>query len=78
MAVEHGIDGIFVSTHAGRVSDAAMGAIEMLPQIVEATQGRAEVYVGFWHPAGQRRDQSLGPGRTRCGHRPAPVLGLGR
>ena len=45
LAVEHGIDGIFVSTHAGRVSDAAMGAIEMLPQIVEATQGRAEVYV---------------------------------
>ncbi len=45
LAVEHGIDGIFVSTHAGRVSDAAMGAIEILPQIVEATQGRAEVYL---------------------------------
>ena len=45
LAVEHGIDGIFVSTHAGRVSDAAMGAIEMLPQIVDAAKGRAEVYV---------------------------------
>lgn len=45
LAVEHGIDGIFVSTHAGRVSDATKGAIEMLPEIVEATQGRAEVYV---------------------------------
>lgn len=45
LAVEHGIDGIFVSTHAGRVSDSAVGAIEMLPQIVEATRARAEVYV---------------------------------
>ena len=45
LAVEHGIDGIFVSTHAGRVSDAAMGAIELLPEIVEAAKGRAEVYV---------------------------------
>ena len=45
LAVEHGIDGIFVSTHAGRVSDATKGAIELLPEIVEATQGRAEVYV---------------------------------
>ena len=45
LAMEHGIDGIFVSTHAGRVSDAATGAIEMLPQIVEATRARAEVYV---------------------------------
>ena len=45
LAVEHGIDGIFVSTHAGRVSDATMGAIEMLPEVVDAAKGRAEVYV---------------------------------
>ena len=45
LAVEHGIDGILVSTHGGRVSDSTMGAIEMLPEIVDAASGRAEVYV---------------------------------
>jgi len=45
IAVESGIDGIQVSTHGGRQLDMTMGAIEMLPEIVEATNGRAEVYV---------------------------------
>ena len=45
LAVENGVDGIFVSTHGGRVSDATMGAIEMLPEVVDAANGRAEVYV---------------------------------
>ncbi len=45
IAVESGVDGILVSTHGGRQMDMTMGAIEMVPEIVEATKGRAEVYV---------------------------------
>ena len=44
-AVEHGVDGLLVSTHGGRQLDMTMGAIEMVPEVVEAARGRAEVYV---------------------------------
>ena len=44
-AVEHGVEGILVSTHGGRQLDQTMGAIEMVPEIVEASRGQAEVYV---------------------------------
>ena len=45
IAVESGVNGIQVSTHGGRQLDMTMGAIEMLPEIVEAAKGQAEVYV---------------------------------
>ena len=45
LAVEHGVDGIFVSNHGGRQMDMTMSAIETLPEIVVAVQGRAEVYL---------------------------------
>ena len=45
LAVEHGVEGIQVSTHGGRQLDMTMGAIETVPEIVEAVKGRAEVYV---------------------------------
>ncbi len=45
VAVESGVNGILVSTHGGRQIDQTMGAIEMLPEIVEASKGRAEVYL---------------------------------
>ena len=44
-AVENGVDGILVSTHGGRQLDMTMGAIEMVPEIVAAARGQAEVYV---------------------------------
>ena len=34
LAVEHGVEGILVSTHGGRQLDMTMGAIEMVPEIV--------------------------------------------
>ena len=45
IAVESGVQGILVSTHGGRQMDMTMGAIEMVPEIVEASKGQAEVYV---------------------------------
>ncbi len=45
VAVESGVQGILVSTHGGRQMDMTMSAIEMVPEVVEAAHGHAEVYV---------------------------------
>ena len=44
-AVESGVDGILVSTHGARRFDGDMSSIEVVPEVVAATRGRAEVYV---------------------------------
>ena len=43
MAVEHGVEVVYVSNHGGRQLDHAQGSIEVLPEVVEAVDGRAEV-----------------------------------
>jgi 4-hydroxymandelate oxidase len=45
IAAESGVNGILVSTHGGRQLDSTLGAIEMLPEVVEAVNGRCEVYL---------------------------------
>jgi len=49
-AVEHGADGIIVSNHGGRQLDGAPSTISVLPGIVDAVEGRAEVLIdgGIW------------------------------
>ena len=43
IAVEHGVDVIYVSNHGGRQLDHGRGTIETLPEIVEAAAGKADV-----------------------------------
>ena len=43
LAVEHGADVVYVSNHGGRQLDHAEGSIEVLPEVVDAVAGRAEV-----------------------------------
>jgi len=43
LAVEHGADVVYVSNHGGRQLDHGQGTIEMLPEVVDAVSGRAEV-----------------------------------
>ena len=43
LAVEHGVAAIVVSNHGGRQLDGAPATIEVLPEVVEAVQGRCEV-----------------------------------
>lgn len=45
LAVEHGADVIYVSNHGGRQLDHAQASIEVLPEVVAAVEGRAEVLV---------------------------------
>ncbi|MDQ4490092.1 alpha-hydroxy-acid oxidizing protein [Sinomonas sp. ASV486] len=42
-ALEHGVDGIIVSNHGGRQLDGALGSLDALPGVVEATAGRVPV-----------------------------------
>jgi lactate 2-monooxygenase len=43
LAVEHGVEGVLVSNHGGRQVDGAIGALDALPEVVAAVDGRCEV-----------------------------------
>jgi 4-hydroxymandelate oxidase len=43
LAIEHGAAGIIVSNHGGRTLDTVPAAIEVLPAIVDAVQGRIPI-----------------------------------
>lgn len=45
LACEHGVDGVYVSNHGGRQLDHALGSIEVLPEVVQAVRGRAQIIV---------------------------------
>lgn len=43
LAVEHGVDGLVVSTHGGRQIDGSVAALDALPYVVDAVDGRVPV-----------------------------------
>jgi glycolate oxidase len=43
LAVEHGVDVVWVSNHGGRQLDHALGTMDVLPEVVEAVRGRAQI-----------------------------------
>jgi 4-hydroxymandelate oxidase len=45
LACEAGVDGIVVSNHGGRQLDGVAATIEVLPEVVDAVEGRVEVLV---------------------------------
>jgi glycolate oxidase len=45
LAVEAGVQIIWVSNHGGRQLDHTLGTIEVLPEIVDAVEGRAEIMI---------------------------------
>jgi isopentenyl diphosphate isomerase/L-lactate dehydrogenase-like FMN-dependent dehydrogenase len=45
LACEHGAAAVVVSNHGGRQLDGAIASLEALPEVVEAVDGRAEVYL---------------------------------
>jgi len=70
LAVEYGVDCIYVSNHGGRQLDYGRGAIDVLPEVVEAVGGKAEVAVdgGFCRGTDIVKAMILG----------ADAVGLGR
>jgi isopentenyl diphosphate isomerase/L-lactate dehydrogenase-like FMN-dependent dehydrogenase len=45
IAVDHGVDWIYVSNHGGRQLDHGRGSMHVLPEIVQAVKGRARIMV---------------------------------
>jgi isopentenyl diphosphate isomerase/L-lactate dehydrogenase-like FMN-dependent dehydrogenase len=45
LAVEHGIDAVYVSNHGGRAMDHGRAGIDILPEVVKAVDGRIPVIV---------------------------------
>ncbi len=70
LAVQHGVDVVYVSNHGGRQLDHGLGSAAVLPDIVRAVNGRAEVWVdgGFMRGTDVVKAIALG----------AKTVGLGR
>jgi isopentenyl diphosphate isomerase/L-lactate dehydrogenase-like FMN-dependent dehydrogenase len=73
LAVQHGVEGVYVSNHGGRQLDHGRGAIDALPEVVEAVGGRAAVIVdgGFARGTDVVKAialgaQAVGIGRIAC------------
>jgi isopentenyl diphosphate isomerase/L-lactate dehydrogenase-like FMN-dependent dehydrogenase len=45
IALEHGVDWIYVSNHGGRQLDHGRGSLDVLPEVVDAVAGRAKILV---------------------------------
>jgi glycolate oxidase len=70
IAVEHGIDWIYVSNHGGRQLDHGRGALDVLPEIVGALGGRAKIMVDGSFCRGSDIVKAIASG--------ADLVGLGR
>lgn len=70
IAVEHGVDVVYVSNHGGRQLDHGLGSATVLPEVVHAVAGRAQVWVdgGFMRGTDVVKGIALG----------ASCVGLGR
>src|SRR5437899_7979495 len=45
IALDHGVDWIYVSNHGGRQLDHGRGSMEVLPEVVDAVAGRAKILI---------------------------------
>ncbi len=79
LAVEHGVQVVYISNHGGRQLDHVLGNIDMLPEIVEAVDGGAEVIIdgGFVRGTDVIKAIALGATAVGIGKLQAWALGAG-
>lgn len=70
IALDHGVDWIYVSNHGGRQLDHGRGSMEMLPELVDAIGSRARIMVDGGFCRGSDVVKALAAG--------AHLVGLGR
>lgn len=70
LAVQHGVEVVYVSNHGGRQLDHGLGSAALLPEVLNAVNGRADVWVdgGFMRGSDVVKAIALG----------AKTVGLGR
>ncbi len=76
LAVRHGVDVVYVSNHGGRQLDHGLGSAAVLPEIVAAVNGRAEVWVDGGFMRGSDVVKALALGATTVGIGRLACLGL--
>jgi len=69
LAVEHGVDVIYVSNHGGRQLDHSRATIDILPEVADAVAGKAEVMIdgGFLRGTDIVKAIALGAGCVAVG-----------
>jgi len=77
LCLEHGIDGIVVSNHGGRAGESGRGAIESLPEVVAAVDGRIPVLVDGGFRRGTDVFKALALGARAVGIARPYLWGLG-
>jgi isopentenyl diphosphate isomerase/L-lactate dehydrogenase-like FMN-dependent dehydrogenase len=79
LCVEHGVSGVYISNHGGRQLDHVLGNIDMLPEIVEAVDGKIPVIIdgGFTRGTDIVKAIALGAKAVGIGRLQAWALGAG-
>ena len=70
IAVDHGVEWIYISNHGGRQLDHGRGSMDVLPEVVDAVAGRAKIMIdgGFYRGSDIVKAIALG----------ADLVGMGR
>lgn len=76
LALQHGVDILYVSNHGGRQLDHGRGTMEMLPEIVAAADGRVPVIVDGGFCRGTDIVKALAAGASLVGIGRMQCLGL--
>ena len=76
MAVEHGVDVIYVSNHGGRQLDHGRGGMEILAEVVSTARGRATIILdgGFMRGTDILKAVAMGADRVGIGRLQALAL----
>ena len=79
LCVEHGVDVIWVSNHGGRQLDHGLGSMDVMPEIIQAVRGKAEVIVdgGIQRGTDILKAVALGARCVAIGRLQAWALGAG-
>jgi isopentenyl diphosphate isomerase/L-lactate dehydrogenase-like FMN-dependent dehydrogenase len=70
MALDHGVEGIYISNHGGRQLDHGRGSIDVLPEVAAVAKGKATIFVdgSFMRGSDVVKAMALG----------ADIVGMGR
>jgi isopentenyl diphosphate isomerase/L-lactate dehydrogenase-like FMN-dependent dehydrogenase len=77
IAVQHGVEVVYVSNHGGRQLDHGLGSTAVLPEILNAVRGKAEVWVDGGFMRGSDVVKALALGAKAVGIGRLTGLGLG-
>lgn len=77
LAVEHGVDAIIVSNHGGRAAPGSRATIEILPEVIDAVDGKIPVLIDSGFRRGEDVFKALALGARAVGIGRGYLWGLG-